>query len=558
MTDLRLFNSLTRQLEPFQPVHANEARVYSCGPTVYNYQHIGNMRAYVFADTLGRVLRFKGYDLRHIINITDVGHLTSDADAGDDKMEKAAASAGKTAWDIAAFYTGEFKRDLKWLNVTDPAKWTVATDYVPAMIEYAKSIADKHCYELDSGLYFDVSTVPEYGRLAREDDLFSEMQKLAQKQKIAREISDPSERVTALRLTVSEFVAVIDEFHRRKSLKKYETLRSFWTQPLNANEAEFALKLQQAVDNSRTFFKSHRVEPVAGKRNDEDFAIWRKTPAGETRQMEWDSPWGRGAPGWHLECSVMSAAELGMPFDIHTGGIDHREIHHPNEIAQNQAHECSGHTGANIWMHNNFLIDRGGKMSKSAGEFLRLQTLVDRGYHPLAYRLMCLQAHYRSELEFSWEGLGAALVRLKRMLMGVEKLKSLASSRPRGMPSEEKLIRAADAAFSDDLNSAVPLTIIETIASVSGFPSEDRLDAIEKIDAILGLSLLTLTRQDLRIRPKTATITESEIKAILAQRMDARAAKDFVTSDRLRDELAAQGIEVMDGDPLGWDWKLGE
>ncbi|MEQ1495034.1 MAG: cysteine--tRNA ligase [Novosphingobium sp.] len=479
MTDLRLFNSLTRQLEPFQPVHANEARVYSCGPTVYNYQHIGNMRAYVFADTLGRVLRFKGYDLRHIINITDVGHLTSDADAGDDKMEKAAASAGKTAWDIAAFYTGEFKRDLKWLNVTDPAKWTVATDYVPAMIEYAKSIADKHCYELDSGLYFDVSTVPDYGRLAR---------------------------------------AATDE-------------------------------------------GEGRIDEVSGKRHQADFAIWRKTPAGETRQMEWDSPWGRGAPGWHLECSVMSAAELGMPFDIHTGGIDHREIHHPNEIAQNQAHECSGHTGANIWMHNNFLIDRGGKMSKSAGEFLRLQTLVDRGYHPLAYRMMCLQAHYRSELEFSWDGLQAALVRLKRIVMGVEKLSPDTPSKNASTDIFETVdatLAEFSAAVSDDLNTPLALTQLEQIIIQKGGGADYRRSIIMDMDKVLGLNFLTLTRQDLRIRPKSATISEPEIEAVLTQRKEARAAKDFATSDRLRDELAAQGVEVMDGDPLGWDWKLAE
>ena len=479
-TPLKLFNSLTRQLEPFQPVHAKEARVYSCGPTVYNYQHIGNMRAYVFADTLGRVLRFKGYDLRHIINITDVGHLTSDADAGDDKMEKAAASAGKTAWDIAAFYTGEFKRDLKWLNVTDPAKWTVATDYVPAMIEYAKSIADKHCYELDSGLYFDVSTVPEYGRLAR----------------------------------------------------------------------------------AATEDGEGRIDEVGGKRHQADFAIWRKTPAGETRQMEWDSPWGRGAPGWHLECSVMSAAELGMPFDIHTGGIDHREIHHPNEIAQNQAHECSAHTGANIWMHNNFLIDRGGKMSKSAGEFLRLQLLVDRGYHPLAYRMMCLQAHYRSELEFSWEGLSAALVRLKRMVLGVEAVKAQLGTFSLDPGSYGKLLNhqvrfAFDHALSDDLNTPIGLMELEIAIGTKALPAEDRIALIAELDEVLGLGLIRLNRGDLRIRPVAATITEAEIEAALAARKEARAAKDFATSDRLRDQLAAQGVEVMDGDPLGWDWKLG-
>lgn len=489
MTDLRLFNSLTRQLTPFQPVHANEARVYSCGPTVYNYQHIGNMRAYVFADTLGRVLRFKGYDLRHIINITDVGHLTSDADAGDDKMEKAAALSGKTAWDIAAFYTGEFKRDLKWLNVTDPAKWTVATDYVPAMIDYAKSIADKHCYALDSGLYFDISTVPDYGRLAR---------------------------------------AATDE-------------------------------------------GEGRIDEVSGKRHQADFAIWRKTPPGETRQMEWDSPWGRGAPGWHLECSVMSAAELGMPFDIHTGGIDHREIHHPNEIAQNQAHKGCAHTGANIWMHNNFLIDRGGKMSKSAGEFLRLQTLVDRGYHPLAYRMMCLQAHYRSELEFSWEGLGAALVRLKRLVMGVLPLyaanaDSVPSQKTIVLPSlieDERLMDLMEkfgSAIGDDLNTAVALTSLEDAVALKKIDAGQKLRIVQRMAEVLGISFddEKLTRQALRIRPKTATITELEIEAILAQRKEARAAKDFALSDRLRDDLAERGVDVMDGDPLGWDWKLGE
>lgn len=476
---LRLFNSLTRSLEPFQPVHPGEARVYSCGPTVYNYQHIGNMRAYVFADTLGRTLSFKGYALRHIINITDVGHLTSDADAGDDKMEKAAAQQGKTAWDIAAFYTAEFKRDLDWLNVRDPAKWTVATDYVPRMIEFAKRIAGTHCYELDSGLYFDVSTVADYGRLAR---------------------------------------AVTDE-------------------------------------------GEGRIEEVDGKRHSADFAIWRKTPAGETRQMEWDSPWGRGAPGWHLECSVMGEAELGMPFDIHTGGIDHREIHHPNEIAQNQAYrgcgslDCAEHSGARVWMHNNFLIDRGGKMSKSTGEFLRLQLLVDRGYSPLAYRLMCLQAHYRSELEFSWEGLGAALTRLKRLLMAATTVREADGAAVTDHRLAD-LLEKFDAAMSDDLGTAVALTLLEEAAAMKKVDAGQKRTTLATMDAVLGLGVLTLERADLRIRPKSAAITEDEIEAALIRRKEARAAKDFAASDALRDELIAAGVEVMDGDPLGWDWRL--
>lgn len=476
---LRLFNSLTRSLEDFVPVHPGEARVYSCGPTVYNFQHIGNMRAYVFADTLGRALAFKGYALRHIINITDVGHLTSDADAGDDKMEKAAALQGKSAWDIAAFYTAEFKRDLQWLNVRDPAKWTVATDYVARMIEFAKSIADKHCYELESGLYFDVSTVADYGRLAR---------------------------------------AVTDE-------------------------------------------GEGRIEEVDGKRHAADFAIWRKTPACETRQMEWDSPWGRGAPGWHLECSVMGEAELGMPFDIHTGGIDHREIHHPNEIAQNQAFRgCGGldhaeHSGARLWMHNNFLIDRGGKMSKSSGEFLRLQLLADRGYHPLAYRLMCLQAHYRSELEFSWDGLGAALTRLKRLVMAAASVSDAEEAEVSDRRLGDLLARF-DAVISDDLGTAVALTLVEEAAAMKKIDAGQKRAVLAAMDAVLGLELLSISRADLRLRPKAATIGEDEIEAALARRKEARAAKDFAASDALRDELIAAGVEVMDGDPLGWDWRL--
>ncbi|MFM5930050.1 MAG: cysteine--tRNA ligase [Novosphingobium sp.] len=478
---LRLFNSLTRQLEPFQPVHANEARVYTCGPTVYNYPHIGNMRAYVFADILGRTLSFKGYKLTHVINITDVGHLTDDADAGEDKMEKMAAQQAQSIWDIAEHYKQAYWADVKALNIRQPAQWTVATDYVPQMIEFAKGIADKHCYELESGLYFDVSTVADYGRLAR---------------------------------------AVTED-------------------------------------------GEGRIDEVEGKRNAADFAIWRKTPAGEKRQMEWDSPWGRGAPGWHLECSVMSGEVLGFPFDIHTGGIDHREIHHPNEIAQNQAHCCTNglddpaNSGARIWMHNNFLVERSGKMSKSSGEFLRLQLLKDKGYHPLAYRMMCLQAHYRSELEFSWEGLGAALTRLKRLLMAVANLRAQAAPAEAPGPKFAALLEKLDAAVSDDLNTPVALTVLEEIAGMKKVDPGEKLAAVLLADHILGLGLGTLAREDLRLRPKAATIAEAEVEATLAERKQARADKDFARSDALRDELAAQGVEVMDGDPLGWEWRPG-
>lgn len=469
-TPLMLYNSLTRSIERFEPIDPAQVRVYTCGPTVYNYQHVGNMRAFLFADTLGRVLRWKGWPTKHVINITDVGHLTSDADSGDDKMEKAAAAQAKSIWEIAAHYTEAFKQDVARLNITTVSEWTVATDHIAQMIEFAKRI-EGDCYQIDGGLYFDTSKVPDYGTLARA-----------------------------------------------------------------------------TTDDGES-----RIDPVSGKRHPQDFAIWRTSPPGEQRQMEWDSPWGKGAPGWHLECSVMSLQHLGHPFDIHTGGIDHREIHHPNEIAQNQAFCGCADTGARIWMHNNFLLDRSGKMSKSTGEFLRLQTLIDAGFHPLAYRLMCLQAHYRSELEFSWENLAAANVRLKRLVIAVTALKTREDGTMKGDATSFR--SKLDDAVSDDLNTARALPALEEMLADKKLSPAVRMSALGDFDAVFGLDLAILTRTDLRVRPATATLTEADIEAQLSARKDARAAKDFARSDAIRDELAASGVEVMDGDPLCWDWK---
>ena len=475
MTDLVLFDSLTRSLRPFAPIDPANVRVYTCGPTVYNYQHIGNMRAFLFADTLTRVLRWKGFPTTHVINITDVGHLTSDADAGDDKMETAAAREGRSIWEIAQHYTDAFKRDVARLNIVEPSRWSVATDHIAEMVAFAEKIAPAHCYELADGLYFDVSTVPDYGRLAG---------------------------------------SMGDE-------------------------------------------REARIATVEGKRHPQDFAIWRKSAPGERRQMEWDSPWGRGAPGWHLECSVMSKKYLGAQFDIHTGGIDHREIHHPNEIAQNQAHCDCADTGANWWMHNNFLVERGGKMSKSAGEFLTLQALVDRGFHPLAYRMMCLQAHYRSELEFSWESLQAASVRLKRTVQAVEGLRARATGVwiAKLPPALQSLYDEFATAVADDLNTSRGIVALDLALGLKGVDVSAKLIAVHVMDQVLGLDLATLTRADLRVRPAAAVVSEADIEARLAERKDARASKDFARSDAIRDELAAVGVEVMDGDPLGWDWK---
>lgn len=469
---LVLHNSLTRADETFVPLDPANVRVYSCGPTVYNYAHIGNLRAYVFTDTLTRVLRWKGYSLTHVLNITDVGHLTSDADAGDDKMEARAKATGQDIWAIAAHYTAAFKRNLADLGIEPPTHMPLATDHVEGMVAWGEAIEARHCYRLPDGLYFDVTSVPDYGRLARH-------------------VADDGES---------------------------------------------------------------RIDEVAGKRHPADFAIWRTSQPGENRQMEWDSPWGRGAPGWHLECSVMSHRYLGERFDIHTGGIDHREIHHPNEIAQNQARSGTPDTGATFWLHNNFLVERSGKMSKSGGSFTTLQTLVDAGFHPLAYRLMCLQAQYRSELEFSWDNLAAAQTRLKRLVQAVATLKAQPERPSTGSAAAYR--DQLDAAVSDDLNTPRALPVLDALLADKRVSAGDRLAALTDFDAVLGLGLSTLMREALRVRPASAAIDEDAIASRLTERREARAAKDFARSDAIRDELAAAGVEVMDGDPLGWDWRI--
>jgi cysteinyl-tRNA synthetase len=467
---LRLHDSLTRSTVDFAPLDPAAARVYSCGPTVYHDAHLGNMRAYVFTDTLVRTMRWKALPVVHVVNITDVGHLVADSDDGADKMETAATRDGLDAWAVAARYTERFLADVDRLGILRPNHMPRATDYVGRMIDFARSIGE-HCYLLPSGLYFDTSTVPDYGV-------------------ISGAASD-------------------------------------------------------AVEG--------RIAEVEGKRRPTDFAVWRLTPPGERRQMEWDSPWGRGAPGWHLECSVMSRDLLGERFDVHTGGIDHREVHHPNEIAQNQARSGCSHPGAALWMHNNFLVDRGGKMAKSSGGFLTVQTLVDRGYHPLAYRMLCLQAHYRSELEFDFRLLEAALVRLRRIVATIEKLRAQDDGRPTGDPAPH--LKRLDEAVSDDLATPKALVALESMLASAGMSAHNRLEAVREFDAVLGLGLHDLKRTDLRIRPSSAVITDLEVQEMLDERTDARAARDFARSDAVRADLSAAGVEVMDGDPLAWDWR---
>lgn len=507
---LKLFNSYGRELQDFAPLSPESVRVYSCGPTVYNYAHIGNLRAYVFVDTLRRALAWKGYNVTHVINITDVGHLTSDADEGDDKMEKAAAQQQRTVWDIAEHYTQAFKHDLSRLNIQSPSLWSKATDHIQEMIAFARQLeANGVTYTLADGLYFDTSKVRDYGKLGLLD---------LQGQEAGKRVSGPD-----------------------------------------------------------------------GKRNPSDFAVWRFSPTDKQRLMEWHSPWGIGAPGWHLECSVMASKYLGTTFDIHTGGIDHRQVHHCNEIAQNQGHAGCDHPGANWWMHNEFLVLRDSeKMSKSKGNFLTLQSLVDRGIHPLVYRLFLLTASYRSSLEFTWEALDGARANLRRLLLRTARLRDEVFARDddsakaahqwlkiareakyqSGGPLDfirdtlcaglgklaEPFVDRLDAAISEDLHTPQVLVILGEVLDHKKLDAAEALRLVALCDLLLGLRLLEVSAAELSLRPADAAIGEDEIADLLRQRQDARKAKDFATSDRLRDQLLAAGVMIKDG-PQGTDWE---
>src|SRR5215510_11747147 len=330
---LRLFDTYTRSLRDFAPLQPAAVSMYACGPTVYDYAHIGNLRTYVFEDVLRRVLDFNDYTVTHVMNITDVGHLVSDADTGEDKMEKGSRRTGKSAWEIAEFYTQAFKDDLGHLNILEPTMWCRATEHIPEQIETIRCIeAKSFTYRTADGVYFDTSRLPTYGDLARLD-----------------------------------------------------------RQGLHAGM---------------------RVD-MGEKRHPTDFALWKFSPPDQKRQMEWDSPWGVGFPGWHIECSAMATTYLGPFFDIHCGGEDHIAVHHPNEMAQTEV--CHGTRLANFWLHGSFLQLDDARMAKSAGDFLRLQTVVERGYDPLAYRFFCLSAHYHTTLHFTWEGLDGAATALHRI-----------------------------------------------------------------------------------------------------------------------------------------------
>jgi len=475
---LRLFNTMTREVAEFRPATPAHVGLYSCGPTVYADQHIGNMRTYVFADTLKRALMFKGMTVRHVMNITDVGHLTSDADSGDDKLEVAARREHRSAWEIAADYTADFKTDLGRLRIIEPDVWCKATDHIQHMIDFASALDDKGwCYQIPAGLYFDASKDDSYGELAR------------------------------LGL---------------------------------AGQREGA-----------------RVEVVEGKRGGSDFAVWRTSAPGENRQMEWDSPWGRGAPGWHLECSVMSIEYLGQHFDIHTGGVDHIPVHHTNEIAQSQAYLADGLPWVGWWLHGEFINLRGAKISKSTGGGVLVADLIDRGYHPLTYRYLLLQAHYRSQTEFSWDAMSGAKTGLRRLLDRFAAARQDAGyTQVRLSHAATRHLAAFDQAICDDLGTP------KALAAVAAAARDDSLDDAEltvlaaRFDEVLGIGLTDLTPADLDLAPSGAQVSAAEVDAVLAERSKARAQKDFTRSDQLRQRLADLGVTVDDhaDGTSSWRW----
>ena len=445
---LTLYDTYSRSLREFTPLSEDFVGLYTCGPTVYDYAHIGNLRTYIFEDILRRTLEFNGYTVKHVMNITDVGHLTSDADTGDDKMEQGSRRTGKSAWQIAEEYTQEFVEDMRRLNLREPTIWCRATDHIQEQIEFIACIEKKgFTYRTSDGIYFDTSKLSDYGYLSRLD--------------------------------------------------------------INGLKA------------------GTRIE-MGEKKQSTDFALWKFSPKGIQRQMEWESPWGVGFPGWHIECSAMSAKYLGELFDIHCGGEDHIPVHHTNEIAQSQA--CYGTKLANFWMHGYFLQLDSERMSKSSGTFLRVQTLINEGYDPLAYRFFSLNAHYRSKLTFTWEGLDSASISLNR-------LRNLIDEWGDAGEVDNEYIDRFTMQVNDDLNMPRALAVAWDLVR-SELADPVKKATILEFDRVMGLGLGSW-------RPSEIVIPE-EILQLVQRRQVARKEKLWHEADAIRDKITDAGYEVED------------
>ena len=467
MMSLHLYNTLSRRKEEFTSLEPGKVKLYTCGPTVYNYAHIGNLRSYVFADVLRRTLEYCGYEVPQVMNVTDVGHLTSDEDTGEDKMETEARKSGRDIWEIARYYEDVFFKDLDALNIEQPAVKCRATEHVGDMIALVEKLFEQgHAYETAQAVYFDITTFPDYTQLSRQP---------------------LEDKMTAARSEVQE-------------------------------------------------------DPE--KRNAADFALWFKlTGRFENHIMRWESPWGTGFPGWHIECSAMSMKYLGDTLDIHTGGEDHIWVHHPNEIAQSEG--ATGKKFVRFWMHGAFLVvgqladegdDQEQRMGKSEGNFLRLQTLIDKGYDPLAYRYACLMAHYRTKLKFTWDSMDAAA-------SGYESLKDFAARAKQIGGEEQSWVRQCRDSFrsaiEDDLNMPRAMAAVsETVREADRRKDYGVLDALYDFDRVLGLNL--------RKAAERATSVDAEVEALIKEREEARAARDWARADEIRQQLSEQGIALED------------
>jgi cysteinyl-tRNA synthetase len=483
---LRLYNSLGRRVDDFTP-SGEVTGMYSCGPTVYAFPHLGNMRAYVFSDTVRRALRWKSITVRHVVNITDVGHAVADTDTGEDKLEVAAAREHRSVLDIAAFYSDIFFADIAALNILPADEYPRASAYVPQMIEFAAELEAKgFTYRLPSGLYFDTAKDPGYGALAQMD-----------------------------------------------------------------------------AEGQR---EAARVEHVEGRRRKTDFALWRAEEPGQRRVMRWDSPWGWGAPGWHLECSVMSIALLGRHFDIHTGGVDHRELHHVNEIAQSEAYLGDGQPWVRYWLHTEFLQLGAQKMAKSAGGAPRLADLTEAGYHPMAYRLFLLGGHYRSQLDFTTAAVDAAQSTLRRLVTRIQPLRPLppietladAEAAVKDDPAAERLLDTIDAAIAADLSTPRILAALQDAFRDPAITPDGQRAVVAAADTLLGLGLATLDADDLDSRRAVADLSPEErhaIEQLVADRTQARKERDWPRADQIRAELDELGVHVTDT-PEGPVWHL--
>ncbi len=462
---LTFFNTLSREKEVFIPLKAGEVSLYTCGPTVYNYVHIGNMRSFAFEDVLHRAIEKAGYKLTHVMNLTDVGHMQSDADEGDDKMVLAAAREKKSPWDIARFYEQEFFRYTEAMNLKRPTIVCRATDHIPEMIAMVQTLVDKgYGYVVDGNVYFDVSKFDRYTELAR------------------------------LRL---------DD--------------------------------QAATD---------RVEHDSRKRNQADFVLWFSDSKYPNQIMKWDSPWGVGFPGWHIECSAMATKYLGERIDIHCGGIDHINVHHTNEVAQAEC--CLDHKWVNIWMHNEFLNIDGAKMSKSLGNFITIDTLAEQGFSGLDYRYLLFTAHYRSALKFNYDTLASAKATLQGLKERIRNWLDTGATPAVTLSAEALALKEKFwAHVFDDLHLPQALTVMWEVVKHDALPVADKLALLNDFDDVLALNLLAKEER---------TLTPAQ-QALVTARDDARKAKNWAESDRLRDVLLAEGIAVEDS-PQGTKWKF--